>query len=186
MGDLTQAHESLGHLIIDEHPGLLADDAATAMFSPCRTYRYMLTRTWGAAAPAVFVMLNPSTADAFVPDPTVRRCQSFARAWGAGGLVVLNAFGLRSTDPAALRSHPDPVGPDNDAAIAAVLSWYDKCFVVVAWGVHATLGGRNRAVLELLRVKGVEPKCLAVTADGHPRHPLYLPKTSTPGPYVSP
>lgn len=42
-----------------------------ALFSPCRLYRYKLWRKWGDAPPAVFVMLNPSTADEIDNDPTV-------------------------------------------------------------------------------------------------------------------
>lgn len=83
-----------------------------AAFSPCRRYRYRLWRTWGDAAPAVFVMLNPSTADEIENDPTVERCERRARAMGFGGLRVANIFSLRSTDPTALYTSDDPVGPE--------------------------------------------------------------------------
>lgn len=151
-------------------------DEATATFSPCRTYRYALTRRWNQSWPvAVFVMLNPSTANAFVEDPTVRRCLSFARSWGAGGLVVLNAFALRSTDPKALYSHADPVGPANDDVIAETLTGAEPVGpVVVAWGQHGALRGRGEQVLKLLRAYGVKPLCLGLTKAGQPRHPLYV------------
>src|SRR5690606_18576726 len=93
----------------------------TARFSPCGQYRYLLTRPIPApfwkpdAGEAVFVMLNPSTADASEDDPTIRRCIGFAKEWGCTGLTVANLYALRSTDPKGLWKHRDPVGPENDA-----------------------------------------------------------------------
>lgn len=146
---------------------------ATAEFSPCRTYRYALTRTWDTRRlPLAFVMLNPSTADAFIVDPTVRRCLGFAQRWGAGGLLVLNVYGLRSADPRVLRRHPDPVGPQNDAIIVARLA-EPIARVVGAWGAHAD-PGRARYVVDLIRQAGHRPVCLGRTQAGAPRHPLYL------------
>lgn len=162
-------------LVVDRADvGLGLGAEATATFSPCRAYRYALTRRWDNRPPAVFVMLNPSTADAFVVDPTVRRCLGFARSWGAGGLVVLNAFGLRSTNPMALYRHGDPVGPDNDTVIADVLSAAPAGPVVVAWGAHGTLGGRDRRVADLICRLGLATMCLGMTKGGSPRHPLYV------------
>ena len=168
---------TLKHLIVDcddrAMPGL--GDEATATFSQCRTYRYALTRRWKPNAPmAVFVMLNPSTAGASAADPTIRRCLGFARRWGAGGLLVLNAFALRSTDPKELYGHPDPVGPDNDAVITDTLTAQPGGRVVVAWGAHGQLNGRADRVTELIRASGATPACLGTTRDGHPRHPLYV------------
>lgn len=149
--------------------------AATATFSPCRTYRYALTRRWSNRPPAVFIMLNPSVADAFVDDPTLRRCIGFARSWTAGGLILLNLFALRSTDPMVLRAHPDPVGPDNDMVVAEQLAEADGGPVIAAWGVHGALHGRGKRVAALIRARGARPLCLGLTKDGHPRHPLYVP-----------
>src|SRR5262249_14212908 len=92
-----------------------------AVISDCGRYRYSLTRRWGDAAEprALFVMLNPSTADAEQDDPTIRRCIGFAKAWGMGSLEVVNLYALRATDPAALLSAPDPIGPKNDTMITS-------------------------------------------------------------------
>jgi hypothetical protein len=147
-------------------------ETASAIFSPDRAYRYALTRTWGERAPAVFVLLNPSTADAFRSDPTVTRCARFARREQCGGLVVVNLFALRSTDPRVLRRHPDPAGPDNDRHIL------EYCrpgrLVIAGWGAHGRLRDRDRAVLALLSAARVDLRCLGTTAGGSPRHPLYL------------
>src|SRR5262245_38555366 len=92
----------------------------SAVFSPCRKYRYSLTRIWDAERPNVmFVGLNPSTADDQVDDPTVRRCIGFARKWRFGGMIIVNLFAYRSTDPNRLQEILDPVGPENDEHIAA-------------------------------------------------------------------
>lgn len=146
------------------------DPTAYATFDSSGAYRYELGRCWDSARPAcTFVMLNPSTADETVLDPTVRRCLSFARVWGFGSLRVGNIFGLRSTDPRALYSNADPVGPDNlDALVAMAAS---SGLVVAAWGNHGLLrdqGARIRALL------GPSVHHLGLTGQGQPRHPLYL------------
>lgn len=146
----------------------------TAIYSPCRRYRYELTRRWGSGGPCVFLMLNPSTATEFENDPTVRRAIGFAQAWGFGALTVLNLFALRSTDPAALRKVEDPVGPDNDETIRRVAAGAGA--LICAWGVHGRLFGRDRAVGELLADVERRPplECLGSTLGGEPKHPLYL------------
>ena len=152
------------------------DDDSTAVISPCETYRYVLTRRLIKPRPVfpqrmVFLMLNPSTADAKLDDATIRRCKSFARREGRHELVVVNLYALRSTDPAGLWSHDDPVGPDNDNAILAAARMTRE--IVCAWGVNARKD-RVAHVLALLRA-GVSLACLGTTKDGHPRHPLMLP-----------
>jgi hypothetical protein len=122
-------------------------------------------------------MLNPSTADALLDDPTIRRCIGFARAWGFGALEVVNLFAFRATLPSQLRAALDPVGPRNNRFLRAALGRADA--VVAAWGAHGSWGGRDRAVLHLLS-GGIDqpwpsPQCLGLTKHGHPRHPLYLP-----------
>jgi hypothetical protein len=48
----------------------LAGGTTAAVFDPARTHRYLLTRIWDPSRPpAVFVMLNPSTADALSVGP---------------------------------------------------------------------------------------------------------------------
>jgi hypothetical protein len=156
---------------------VLAGGIASAVFDQARVYRYLLTRIWDPARPPmVFVMLNPSTADAFVEDPTSRRCQSFARREGAGGVVVVNLFALRSTNPRALLGHADPVGRHNDAFIRQAINAGGQ--VVAAWGADRAVGARGGEVARYLGARGVELLCLGRTSGGCPRHPLYVTGTA--------
>jgi hypothetical protein len=147
---------------------------AGAVFSPDRVYRYLLTRTWDTRAPLVtWAMLNPSTADCLADDPTIRRCKAFARAWGRGGIQVVNLFGYRATQPAALRTASDPVGPLNDLFIREACQ--PPGVVVAAWGAHGDFRGRAAEVTRTLAAAGIRMHCLGTTKGGHPRHPLYVP-----------
>ena len=94
-----------------------------AVVSNWERYRYWLSRplrepnsTDNAVA---FVMLNPSTADAWEDDATIRRCVGFAEAWGHDILIVVNLYAYRATDPKKLAKVEDPVGPSN----SHYLSW---------------------------------------------------------------
>ncbi len=143
-----------------------------ATLDPTGQYRYTLWRVWDSEAPRVaFVMLNPSTADASVDDPTIRRCIGFARTWGYGSLEVVNLFAYRATSPQILRAAADPVGPDNEAHLLATRQKVTP--IILAWGNQGTFLGRNQTVLEqLVNIENVY--CLGLTAGGHPCHPLYL------------
>ncbi|MEO0665323.1 MAG: DUF1643 domain-containing protein, partial [Pseudomonadota bacterium] len=126
------------------------DAPSTAVYSDCERYRYMLTRIWDEGGKrALFIMLNPSTATEVQNDPTVERCERRARALGFGAFRVLNIFAWRDTDPRKMRAAPDPVGPDNDAAILESLPWADR--VIAAWGTHGAHLERGPAVERLAR-----------------------------------
>lgn len=146
----------------------------TATFSECGRYRYLLGRNWGTEAPMLFIMLNPSTADADEPDPTIRKCVGFAKKHGCGGIVVVNLYAWKSTDPAGLKKAADPVGPDNDKHICAMLHVADWDKVVVAWGANARDESRIDSILKLIRLHGKKPLCFGKTNGGQPLHPLML------------
>jgi hypothetical protein len=157
--------------------GDLLHDASlhAAEISACGLYRYTLHRPCEVRHPergtALFVMLNPSTADATQDDPTIRRCRGFARTWGCNGLTVVNLYALRSTDPAALWRAADPVGPENDYHLRRIAREYGD--VVCAWGAGAR-PDRVAAFLKLMEGAGARLWSLGVTKDGSPRHPLYV------------
>jgi len=125
-----------------------------------------------------FLMLNPSTADAFQLDPTNRRCVGFAQAWGFGSMVTTNIFAFRSTNPAGLRTTNDAVGSENDEAILTAATSAD--LVIAAWGTHGELQGRGEAVRTMLCEAGVELHALKLTKAGHPGHPLYVAADTQP------
>ena len=148
-----------------------------AVISRCERYRYLLRRHGDVAHPergtALFVMLNPSKADATEDDPTIRRCRGFARDWGCSGLVVANLYALRATSPSDLWKADDPVGPENDAYLRSLAREYREA--VFAWGANAP-AERVAEVKAIFEDAGARMWCLGVTKSGAPRHPLYIPK----------
>jgi hypothetical protein len=148
----------------------------STIFSACRKYRYVLWREWDMTNPsyAMFVGLNPSTADENADDPTIRKCVGFAKRWGYGALCMTNLFAFRSTDPLKMQANPLPIGDDNDR-------WLQVCameagVIIAAWGIRGPFMNRDREVIKLL------PRfsCLKTTKDGHPSHPLYVPYSTAP------
>jgi len=148
-----------------------------AAFSRCGRYRYALWRRWGEGDEVLFVMLNPSTADAERDDPTIRRCIGLARAWGFSGVRVANLFAWRATDPRDLRRADAPVGPANDRWLRRLQA--DAALTVAAWGVHGRWQGRDRALLRRLG----DLQVLGLTREGLPRHPLYVRNDALPLPW---
>jgi hypothetical protein len=156
-------------------------EADSAILSEDRRYRYSLTRelslfTPGAEGTVLFVMLNPSTADASIDDPTIRRCIGFARTWGFARLTVGNLYALRATDPRELASDADPIGPENDRWLAELAASARQ--VVYAWGANPMAALRAADARRIIECIAAPPVCLGRTKHGDPRHPLYVPKTT--------
>ena len=156
----------------------------SARISECGRYRYVLGRRWGddvargtpAGPGATFIMLNPSTADAHVDDPTIRRCIGFAKRIGCASMTVVNLFALRSTDPKALSRETDNVGPENDMAIRTACHPLQAKVVIAAWGIIGQ--ACRQRVSEVLTIVAQPLFCLGKSAGGAPRHPLYLPSSA--------
>jgi hypothetical protein len=135
-------------------------------------YRFTLSRTWDEdQMPLIFVMLNPSTADAMVDDPTIRRCISFAQREGKGGILVVNLFAYRATNPDYLLLAEDPFGP-NLPFLTGVLQ--SEAPVVVGWGGNRLARDPGHALSVRAMELGKELLCLGTNKDGSPKHPLYL------------
>lgn len=163
---------------------LLLDSAEKgAKFSKCRKYRYTLWRRWhtdDSAEMLMFIGLNPSTADETQDDPTVRRCIRFAMDWGFGGLLMMNAFAFRATDPKVMKAEPKPVGPGNDRAFRTHRT--EVGLIIAAWGTHCTVEREQRICQVLNRTV----HCLGQTKAGRPKHPLYLRADTEPQLFWSP
>lgn len=143
-----------------------------AEISPCGQYRYTLSRQWNPAAPAVmFIMLNPSTADARQDDPTIAKCIRLAQTWGYGRLLAGNLFAWRSPRPQDLPTAPDPIGPQNDAALTRLAQQAHK--IIAAWGNHGSLQNRDR---QIRRMFPRRRHALRLNATGQPAHPYTYPK----------
>jgi hypothetical protein len=145
---------------------------AGADISPDKQYRYTLWRRWADGPTALFVMLNPSMADASVDDPTIRRCIGFADREGAGALKVVNLYALRATRPGHLVEHHDPVGNENYATLRREIRGH--ALVIAAWGAHPLVETKAPWVSDIARRYDRELVCLGITKAGHPRHPLYV------------
>ncbi len=148
-------------------------------------YRFRLWRRWAprnnGQGHIVFVMLNPSTADANDDDATIRRCIGFAKRWGHGGLEVVNLFAFRATDPKVLRLAPaaatgDPMNLDTVVDVCS-----KNGPIMLAWGVNAR-HHRDRVVqVEThLRRLGRPLYTLGLAKGGQPLHPLRLAASKLP------
>jgi len=139
-----------------------------AKFSDCNAYRYALWRIWDKTAPfAMFVGLNPSTADAVNDDPTIRRCIGYAKNWDYGGLCMVNLFAYKATKPEDMKRAKDPIGPENDYWITSLSK--NAGIIVGGWGNHGDF--QNRADQVISRLPNM--KCLNQNKNGSPSHPLY-------------
>ncbi len=148
-----------------------------AVISDCGKYRYLLRRAWDHdRMRALFVMLNPSTADAEIDDPTIRSCMRLCKNWGYGSFEVVNLFGWRATDPKELAKADDPVGPDNGRVVEGAIRRVDVA--ICAWGANPAAEQRAYPMWAKIHSNMPAAFCLGVTKRGCPRHPLYI-KTGT-------
>jgi hypothetical protein len=147
----------------------------TAEFSVCRKYRYALWRTWDdSKSYALFICLNPSTADEINNDPTVTRCINFAKSWGYGGICMANLFAFRATEPSKMKSQLEPIGRDNNQWLIKLAR--EAGVVVAAWGNDGGYLGRSKEVSSLVP----NLHFLKLNKSGEPSHPLYLSAELTP------
>jgi hypothetical protein len=155
--------------------------ATTAVFGGAgNEFRYRLSRRWGDGPWILFIMMNPSTADLAVDDPTVAKCGRLARRWGDGGLLVGNTFAYRATAQDRLAAAADPVGPENDTHLLDMAR--EAAMTVFAYGTpkHPRLRARGPEVARMIRADGIQPYVLRLSKDGVPYHPLYLSESLVP------
>jgi hypothetical protein len=140
-------------------------------------YRYDLERKWERVITrkVVWVMLNPSTADARFDDATIRKCVSFSQIWGFDGMAVVNLFAYRSTNPNVLANLHDKGharGPENPGYIRSHINDRETQLVVAAWGANVNKMGLPRYNIEAWCRAAKKPlRCLGTNKDGSPKHP---------------
>lgn len=146
-----------------------------AFLSDDRRFRFWLLRVWDEAKPILCLIgVNPSTADEKDDDNTIRREMAFAERDGFGGILKLNLYAFRATEPAVMwkaqKAGVDIIGgPRNWCdALKGYAAHFGCTTVVAAWGGH----GKKRGPDVAARWPGM--KCFGVNGDGTPRHPLYL------------
>jgi hypothetical protein len=148
-------------------------------------HRYTLHRSWlGNGGVVNFIMLNPSTADDFFDDATIRRCIGFAKLWGYCGLVVTNLFAFRATDPRDLKrllategGFRTAIGEDNTAHLDREARMAHK--IVCAWGDNAEIMP-ERVKDVLLMLAPYDLHAIRLTKRGHPVHPAREPYRDAP------
>lgn len=162
----------------------------SAIISADGYYRFRLDRELGAlgarGGAILWIMLNPSRADAERNDPTLRRCINFSTLWGFARLMVGNLYAMRATKPQALKRPPhgiDPVGPENDTYLLQMASEAD--LIMLAWGQRGPQKHRWDEVTDMLWVYGRKTAVLGWTKAGEPRHPLMMPKDAQRIPYFA-
>ena len=149
-----------------------------AVFSPCKKYRYSLTRIWDESKPLfMYVGINPSVADDKDDDPTVAKWIGFTEQNGGGGFVVGNVFAHVTTKVEGLVNVLDPVGEDNNLHLWGLAGGAD--IIVPCWGalnkVPKCLWREFAYIERVIGLCDVPVKCFGRTKDGDPKHPVRLP-----------
>lgn len=150
---------------------------SAAVFSPCRTWRYLLYREVQTTGPLLlFSGINGSTADENDEDQTSLKWRGFTLRYGGRAYMAINPFAKTATDPRELAECADPIGPDNDRHIAEALAKADV--LVPCWGNRTKAPKRLRYrfdwMLKQMLATGKPVLTFGFTKGGDPKHPLML------------
>ena len=138
-----------------------------AIFSNDRKYRYLLERSWSNEENLLIMMLNPSNADEFKDDHTIKKCIKISRNFNFGGITVINLFGYITSSPNDLLNVNDNIGHDNDKYIFDTVSRFYK--MLCAWGSSFNV---QKRIYELKSIFcKLDLYCLYTNKDKSPRHP---------------
>lgn len=161
----------------------------SAIISPCGMYRYRLERDVPpiligslyvvpelVGKTVAFFGVNPSTADASVNDPTVRKWIGFTQRWGVQKFIVGNAFAYRHKNVKVLATVEDPYGPDIGDHTTDIIN--DADVLIPCWGntekVPVILRGTFDVLMDALVSSGKPVLTFGLTKGGDPGHPLML------------
>lgn len=152
----------------------------SAIISPCGLFRYRLERDLQAphlGGPIVALIgVNPSTADAVINDPTIRKELGFGQRLGWSKIIKGNVFAFRTSKVRELTDAADPWGPDNGQHLVQILR--DADLVIPCWGDRGKLHKGLRPWLDTMKpmlVRCGKPiRIFGLTQSGDPMHPLML------------
>jgi hypothetical protein len=180
-----EGHDPGGKTRLHMLPGVSGD----AEFSKCGRYRHWLVRDWRGGGRrfslddsfALWIGMNPSTAEANIDDPTIRKEMVFTQREKLYCYVKVNVMDFRSTSPDWLRS--PGIVPCSDVNRGMIGLFADRAAkIIVCFGrLHRSLRQYGEAVLDDLKDK--ELWCLGTNNDGSPKHPLYLSNDTPLVPY---
>lgn len=140
-----------------------------AIISEDTNYRYELSRVFDETKPMiVFIGLNPSTADANIDDPTIKKCLNYAKNWWYGWFYMWNLFAYRATEPKNMMKVFDPIWKENDIYLKSIFEKGEK--IICCWWEYGTFQNRAQEVLKNIPT----PYYLKLNKSGQPGHPLYL------------
>ena len=162
-----------------------------ATLDTTRRNRYSLTREVAGAScacrPILFCGYNPSTADETVDDPTLRRETGFTRALNGFYLIKVNLLTYRAADPNEIDfAEAERTFGENVARVAdlAALTLQAGGTIIAVWGVPKgpkniqALAADAASMLTDVNQVGLRWQSFGLTRGGHPKHPLYLPRTA--------
>lgn len=150
-------------------------------------YRYILG-TLGRR-PLICVGINPSTAGPDAPDRTLQSVERIAHTNGHDSLLMCNVYAQRATSPQHMEMEGNRwLHEQNLEAFTYALSLSDRPAVWAAWGTNIDKRPYLRPGLrELAELADTHEarwyRAGPLTRHGHPRHPLYLPRTTVLEPF---
>ena len=146
---------------------------STAVYSPCKNYRYSLSRAHKTARKSLlFILLNPSTATEKKNDPTIARCEQRAKLLGYKSFIICNLFAYRTKSPLLMKNYHAPIGSENNQIIEESLGIANQ--VICAWGNHGTHLNQAETVMKIIETMGKSAYHLGLTKRDQPIHPLYV------------
>jgi hypothetical protein len=147
-----------------------------AVISEDGKYRFQLWRIWDETKPLIlWVMLNPSKADANTDDPTIKKIQRFSKQWGYGGMYVGNLYPYRATKPEELKKVGFEVAASAD-------NWQHLYDMKAKCEIRVLAHGNSPVEKPNITSNGEETDwyCLGkITKSGNPYHPLYVKEAGT-------
>ncbi|MFR9543088.1 MAG: DUF1643 domain-containing protein [Rikenellaceae bacterium] len=127
--------------------------------------------------PLIVFGVNPSIANAYRSDPTIRRVQGYAQRNGFDGFVMLNVYPLIETNPNKLPDEIDiELHSENIKEIKKAIDYIESPTILVAFGntinIRPYLKDCFVEIVEAISHKKINWKQIgALTKAGNPRHP---------------